>query len=180
METLNAIKKRSSVRKFTDKPVSDEDLKKILLSGSAAPVGIGRYETLRITVVRDAAVLERIGAGVSRDMSAAFGKEMKRPFNFYGAGTLVIVSSKDTAIKGINYTNGGTVAENMMLQAAEGGIGSCFVWFAGTAIDKDAELKSALSIPEDFHPMFSLVFGYAKEDVPEKTLTEMKIECNYV
>ncbi|MBQ4249414.1 MAG: nitroreductase family protein, partial [Clostridia bacterium] len=69
---------------------------------------------------------------------------------------------------------------NMMLQAAEGGIGSCFVWFAGTAIDKDAELKSALSIPEDFHPMFSIVFGYAKENVPEKTLTEMKIECNYV
>ncbi|MBR2743631.1 MAG: nitroreductase family protein [Clostridia bacterium] len=180
MDIVKGITKRSSVRKFTKTPVSDEDLKKILLAGDAAPVSMGRYETMQITVVRDAEMLVRIGTVMSRDMSKVFGKEMKRPFNFYGASTLIVISSKDASLKGINYTNGGTIAENMMVQAAEGGIGSCFAWFAGPAIDKDADLKSALGIDADMTALFGLVFGYAEAQPEEKKLSEMKIKGNYV
>ncbi|MBQ3379017.1 MAG: nitroreductase family protein [Clostridia bacterium] len=180
MEIIKGITKRSSVRKFTSEPVSDEELKTILLAGDCAPVSMGRYETMQLTVVRDAGVLKRIGAGASIVMSKVFGKEMKSPFNFYGAKTLVVISSKESAIKGINFANGGTIAENMMLQAAEGGIGSCVIWFAAAAINADAELKKSLGISEDMNALFAVALGHSAIPVPEKTPDSMKIKCNYV
>lgn len=180
MDYIDAISKRSSVRKYDGRPVPDDVMKTVLTAGGAAPVGMGRFETLRLTVVRDAGKLETIGAGIAAAMAKAMGRENNGPFDFYGASTLVIISSGPADFPGGDYVNAGCIAENMMLQAAEGGIGSCIVWATGSVVDGDAGLKRSLGIPDGFHPLFGVVFGYADKAPAPKDMGRMRVQCNFV
>ena len=56
MNISEVIAKRESVRAFLDKPVSDEDLEKIIEAGRWAP-NAGPFQ---ISVLRNAALLQRI------------------------------------------------------------------------------------------------------------------------
>ena len=53
METLQALKKRRSCRRYLKKQISDKDLSSILLAGTMAPVGGNRYDDIYITVVQN-------------------------------------------------------------------------------------------------------------------------------
>ena len=53
MDALEAIRKRRSVRRYTDRPVSDEDLDEILRLALLAPTG-GMAQAWSMLVVRDA------------------------------------------------------------------------------------------------------------------------------
>ena len=53
MDALEAIRKRRSVRRYTDRPVSDEDLDQLLRLALLAPTG-GMSQAWSILVVRDA------------------------------------------------------------------------------------------------------------------------------
>jgi nitroreductase len=53
MDALEAIRKRRSVRRYTDRPVSDEDLDEVLRLALLAPTG-GMAQAWSIIVVRDA------------------------------------------------------------------------------------------------------------------------------
>lgn len=180
MEYVKAIIERSSVRKYDGKAVPDDDMNVILAAGGAAPVGMGRFDTMHLTVVRDAEKLRRIGAGISETMAKAMGRENKGPFDFYGASTLVVISSEPADLPGSDFVNAGGIAENMMLQAAKGSIGSCIIWATGSVVDGDEGLKADLAIPEGFHPLFGVVFGYAEKAPAPKDMSRMRIKCNFV
>ena len=62
METLEAIAKRTSTRKFKETQISEENLQAILKAGMAAPVGSGAYNSLHITVVQNQSVFSKINA----------------------------------------------------------------------------------------------------------------------
>lgn len=180
MGYVKAIAGRSSVRSYDGRAVPDDEMDAILTAGGAAPVGMGRFETVHLTVVRDAEMLKRIGSGISEVMAKAMGRENKGPFDLYGASTLVIVSSEPASLPGIDYVNAGGVAENMMLQAAEDGIGSCIIWATGSAVDGDEGLGSSLGIPAGFHALFGVVFGYAAKAPAPKDMSEPRIGSNRV
>ena len=65
METLEAIAKRTSTRKFKEIQISEENLQAILKAGMSAPVGSGLYESLHITVIQDMNILNIIGDAVT-------------------------------------------------------------------------------------------------------------------
>ena len=52
MDALEAIRKRRSVRRFTDRPVSDEDLDEIVRLALLAPTG-GMQQAWSLLVVRE-------------------------------------------------------------------------------------------------------------------------------
>ena len=54
MDAIEAIRKRRSVRRFTDAPVSDADVDELVRLGLLAPTG-GMSQSWSILVVRDAA-----------------------------------------------------------------------------------------------------------------------------
>lgn len=180
MEYVKAIAERSSVRSYDGRAVPDDEMKTVLTAGGAAPVGMGKFESVHLTVVRDPKALERIGAGISEVMAKAMGRENKGPFDFYGASTLVIISSEATDLPGSDFVNAGGIAENMMLQAAKDGIGSCIIWATGSVVDGDEGMKSDLEVPAGFHPLFGVVFGYAVKAPAPKDMGEMRVQCNFV
>jgi nitroreductase len=65
MDALEAIRKRRSVRQFTDRPVSDEDLDELLRLALLAPTG-GMQQAWGILVVRDAAKRAKLAELVMR------------------------------------------------------------------------------------------------------------------
>ncbi len=172
MDTLKAIAGRSSVRAYTDEQVSAENLNTVLEAGCAAPVGMGQYDKMHITVVQDKGLLSRISATVQQ--------MMQRPGDpLYGAPTLIMISSVEMPMPGLEYTDGSWIAENMQLAAADLGLGSVIIWAAGVAANADPELKKDLEIPDGNKAVISIVLGTPAVQPPEKKLG-VTIDVNYV
>ena len=172
MDTLKAIAGRSSVRAYTDEQVSAENLNTVLEAGCAAPVGMGQYDKMHITVVQDKGLLSRISERVQQ--------MMQRPGDpLYGAPTLIMISSAEMPMPGLDYADGSCIAENMQLAAVELGLGSVIIWAAGVAANADPELKKDLEIPDGNKAVISIVLGTPAVQPPEKKLG-VTIDVNYV
>lgn len=173
METKKAIASRYSVRAYKKEQIAEEKLETILAAGSAAPVGMGKYDSLHVTVIQDEEIRKRISEGIRQ----IFNTESDA---LYGAPTLVLVSSGEVPAPGIDYTNAACVAENMMLAGADIGIGSVLVWGIALAVEADKSLKEALSIPEGFKAMIGTVFGYAANAEQKEKDLKVKIQMNRI
>ena len=152
METLEAIAKRTSTRKFKEIQISEENLQAILKAGMSAPVGSGLYESLHITVIQDMNILNIIGDAVTEMI-----------YKKFGAPTMIVVSSKPAVFPGIEYANAACVIENMAIATTSLGIDNV-VW-AGptTVISKNTEISNAIHIPDNFNPILCISFGYGVE-----------------
>lgn len=69
-EVIQTILARRSVRAYTGKKVSDEDLKAIVKCGLYAATAVGR-QPWHITVVKDRALLDRISAASKAVLEAS-------------------------------------------------------------------------------------------------------------
>ena len=149
MEFFDLIRDRYSVRKYADKPVEQEKLNKILTAGAAAPTA-KNLQPQRIYVLESAEAIEKI-RGITR---CAFNAPV----------VLMVCGNKEEAW--VNPFNNRSSAEmdcsivttQMMLQAQELGLGTCWVcWF-------DTELtKKTFNIPENQEVFALLPLGYPAE-----------------
>lgn len=172
METMKTIASRNSVRSYKPEQISETELDRILRAGCAAPVGMGMYQDILLTVVQDKEILQRISALVKNIMNTE-GDPL------YGAPSLIIISSKDMPAPGIDYANAGCIMENMMLEAVESGLGSVVVWGTAFAVSADTELKKTLGIPEEYHALSSVAIGKSNVSLPPKDM-ELKIKIERV
>lgn len=166
METMKVIARRKSTRAYKQEQIPDDALNAILAAGCAAPVGMGMYDSLHLTVIQDKEILKNISSGIAKIMNMESDP-------LYGAPTLVLVSSKDAVAPGTDYTNAGCVIENMMLAATDKGIDNCFIWGTAPVVSTDVELCKALSVPDGFKPIGSIALGYAVS--PDQTEKELKV-----
>ena len=166
---------RKSTRAFKAEQISDEDLDIILGAGCAAPVGMGAYETIHLTVLQNQDLMDQItGAAVK-----AFGKPDLKPL--YGAPTLVVVSSKKhSRIPNIEYANAACIIENMLLAATDLGLGSVFLWGFIDALNASPDILNKLDIPEGFIPVSGVALGYPVESITEVKELKKTISMNIV
>ena len=125
MEFNKTIAARQSVRKFTEAQITDEQLKAILEAANAAPACMGQYDHLHLTVVQKPEILAQI--------NAAFQKAVGDP-NMqvtYGAPTVIYVSCKNEDEEIVKGCNAGVVMENMLLEAADLGLGDVYLFGVG-------------------------------------------------
>jgi nitroreductase len=141
-------------------------LNTLLAAGCAAPVGMGQYDSLHLTVIQDKKLLKDISAGIAKAVN-------REGDMLYGAPTVVLVSSRDGAMPGVEYANAACIIENIMIAAADQNLDSVLIWGTALAVNADAELRGALAIPEGFKPVASVAIGYA--DASETTEKELKI-----
>lgn len=163
MELRKAISSRRAVRSYKDTPVGDSQLEQILTAGCAAPVGKNLYDYLRLTVVQDREILRSISEGLKASMHVDFDP-------LYNAPALILVSSKQMPFPNIEYADAGCIMENMMLEAAEQGLGSVVIWGSAMVVNAVPDIKKALRIPEDYTAVSGIVLGYANEAVEPKEL----------
>jgi nitroreductase len=173
-ETLSIIEKRKSIREFKPEQIPTEAIKTILKAGSEAPIGVGAFETIHFTVVQDAAIIKKISEAATRGTQRA-GSDI-----FYGAPTIIIVSSAKQLAPGLEIADAGAIIENFLLAATDLGIGSVYVFGANKAIAADPELSRLVGIPDGFTPVSSAVLGYATEAAAGLPKPKRSISVNWV
>ncbi len=115
MEAIENLLTRRSIKKYNDKPISEEILDKILEVGLYAPTAMGMQKPI-ILVIKDKKVREEL----AKENAAIMGREGVDPF--YGAPIVLLVACE-------NYPNavydGSCVIDNMLNAAHALGVGSC-------------------------------------------------------
>ena len=172
MNTLDAIKARHSTRGFSDKQIPDADLEKILFAGGQAAVGGADFKSLKLYAVQDPELLKAI------DESSAKMRPGSHPL--YGAPTLVVLASKESILKNIEFTNAGCVIQNMMVAAADLGIDSIYLWMSMYGINNDPEIVKKLGFPEGFTCVGTMALGYAAKEFKKLKADEQRIEVTYI
>jgi len=163
MELEDALNQRKSVRSYTGEPATPEQLEAVLTAAYEAPIGMGKYDSIHLTVVTRRSLLDAIDAAAAR----LFGNPELHPL--YGAPTLVVVSSSGEG--NVASANVAAIIQNMSLAAVEQDLGSCYIYGAIRALVQDPALLSELELPEGFTPLGSIILGqteerYAPREIP--------------
>lgn len=178
MNTMEAIYARKSVRTYTGEQITKEQLNTILKAANAAPVGMGQYENVHLTVITNKDLLEKIDAAGA----AMFGKPDIHPL--YNAPMIILVSAKmpqAETMKNVMYSNAAIIAQNMALAATELGVGVCHIWGATMAILNAPDILKALQLPEGFVPCCAVTLGktdfvYEQREIPMERIAKNVID----
>lgn len=172
MELMTVLDNRKSIRSFTGECISEESLKKLIHAANVSPVGLAKYETVHLTVVKDSAILSEL----ENNMATIFKAE-NRKF-LYNAPELIIVST--SATDNVGYSNAAIIAHNMALAAVDEGVGVCHIWGCMNALAANPELVKKLGIPEGFVPTCAVAVGKTEEVYEKREINEERIALNYI
>lgn len=172
MELKAALNSRRSIRSYTGEPISEEQRAQILRAANAAPVGLGKYEGVHLTVVKNRELLKKI----EKNTEALF-QVSGRSF-LYNAPELVIVSTQGS--DNVSCSNAAIIVHNMALQAVECGVGACCIWGCIIALQGNRELIAELGLPEGFVPSCALALGATDERYAPREIPEARIWVNYI
>lgn len=162
MDFEKVVKNRRSVRDFKDAEISEDAVIKIIDAGRWAP-SAGNAQDIRFIVIKDRNTKTKLA-------KAAHGQ------NYLIDAPVVIAVCSDPSQLGRKYGERGTdfyslvdgaaAIQNMMLEAENLGIGSCWI---GAFNDK--EVKDVLMIPENVRVVGIIPLGYysKKPHPPFKT-----------
>ena len=151
MDTIQNILSRVSVREYSDREISDTDLRTVLEAGMSGPSCVNARDWSFI-VVRDPEILNKMADANGRPAT---------PLRSAKLGILVC-GDLDRAFRGApDYwvIDGSIAAQNMILAANALGIGSVWLgtWPQMDRVKKQAEL---FGLPETQVPHSIIAFGY--------------------
>lgn len=155
MEVLEAVRTRRSIRSFDSRPVSDEDVIKILDAGRLAPSG-GNRQAWSFIYVENPQVLRMV-----KNCSTGF----------YGDAPAAIVVGMQNGVRSIGLLDIGFAVENMLLAAHSLGLGGCAIG----SFNREA-VKKIVSAPENWEPILVVSLGYPDVTPPtpsKKSLSEV-------
>jgi len=163
-ELLELMKERWTVRKFLDRDVPEEELDKILEAGRWAPSG-GNKQPWELVIIKDREKRDKVAEIYSEAMG------LKGRSKRYTTPPILIAVCIDTRVRDsypdempadfIVYASVGSMVQNMMLMAAELGLG--LSW--GTQPKRvQKELKELLDIPEHLEIPDILQLGYPDQE----------------
>lgn len=164
METLQNIFDRVSVRQFSDREISDADVRTILTAGMSGPTAVNARPWSFI-VVRDPETL-----GKMADVNGAPAEPLRRA----KLGILICGDLERAFPKAPDFwiVDATIAAQNMVLAANDLGIGS--VWLGTWPMDDKVKGHAALfGLPDTQIPHSLIAFGYPQApSTKEKLLYE--------
>ena len=181
MNVKEAILTRRSTRVYSGKDVEQEKLEQIIEAGRHAPSG-GNNQTTHLLVIRNKEVLEELARlvkqefsqmeetpGMYKSMAAAIRRSKEKVYIFhYNAPVLILTANRIDY--GNNIADCACVLENMMIQANELDLGTCWInqlkWLNENEVIT-AYLRT-LGLNEDERVYGALSVGYAKDGLPDR------------
>jgi nitroreductase len=178
IDLFEAIGTLRAMRRFTDEPVSDDDLWTILEAATMAPSG-GNRQPWNFIVIRDRETKRRIGEYYRRAWGETYGKLPAPPPSSTDQGlgrayrsaeylaqhladapVLIMVTTRGAGF-GTSATGSSIfpAVQNLMLAARALGLGSTI-----TTLHRlfEADVKKLLSIPDDVETMALIPIGHAQ------------------
>lgn len=154
---INNIMSRTSIRQYTNEPVSKSDIETMLRAGMAAPTAVNK-QPWHFIVVTDKAKLKELSGGRGGMLEKC-------------AVAIVVCGDMEKAMPGkaqeywIQDCSAAT--ENILLAANALGLGA--VWTgAHPMADRVSSISKALKLPETIVPLCTIVIGHPAEQPKPK------------
>lgn len=171
MEFKQALQMRQSIRSFRPEQIPEASLELLLEAANAAPICMRQFDHACLIPVQSAEVLDRI----NRAFAAAIGNPEAKPT--YGAPTVIYICNLKEDEEIIAGANAACIAENMLLQAADLGLGGVFLFGVSQVLKDDPEITSLLRVPEGFRTVAAVAVGYPAESPAPREPSRDKIRC---
>lgn len=155
MDAFTALVTRRSIRKYADRPVSDDELEKILTAAMLAPSAVNK-QPWHFLVIDDAEILSEIPEIHPNAKMAT------------GAPCAILVCGDLELAHGPGYLPQDCAAatENILLAAHALGLGG--VWCGiYSRPDRESGFRSLFSLPDTIVPFGLVVLGYPAEKRPQ-------------
>ena len=156
MDVLEAIKGRRSIRKYTQEPVSEEQVMQILEAGRWAP-SRGNSQAWKFIVVKNAQGLKDLAEAIPTGKFLA-----EAPL-----GIAVVINPK---VSKHPEQEGAAAIQNMLLAAHALGLGAC--WISVYSTDSEQKARQLLQIPDEEWLLSVVAIGHPAE-TPEKGRKEL-------
>lgn len=158
-ELLDMIKTRRSIRKYKSDMVPKEIIDKIVEAGSYAATGMGQESPIILAVTN-----KEVRDKLSKWNADIMGTDTDP---FYGAPVVLVVladKNRPTAVY-----DGSLVMANLMLEAHDLGIGSCWIHRAKEEFESEEgkEILKSLGIEGDYEGIGHCILGYADGPAPK-------------
>lgn len=169
---LEIFKSRRACRNFATKEVEQEKIDEIVKAGLLAPSGMNR-QTPVIIVIKD----KQTRDALMRLNNKCSGGRWPSDFDpFYHAPVILLVVANKN---GISVHDGSATIENMLLEATNQGLGSCWIHRAKEEIEstEGRELLSFTGLNfDEYVGIGHVIIGYSlMESYPEKTINEGRV-----
>ncbi|MCL5961196.1 MAG: nitroreductase family protein [Chloroflexi bacterium] len=169
----HTIAGRRAIRKYTDRPVEEEKLQRVLQAARLAPTW-ANLQCWKVIVVRDAGTKQAL-SDLSNVASAGYAGNPCR--KALAAAPVVLVTCADPErsgkLNGKAYylVDSGIVMDHIMLSATALGLGTCFV----VVFDEEG-VRKVLGIPSHIEVVGMTPLGYPEripDPRPRNDLSEM-------
>ena len=157
-QTIETLMNRRSVRKYTDRNLSKDELEVIVRAGQQAPFASQLYSVLYSTEGPIA-----FGAPISFVICVDAHK-LERFMKLRGWDII----TNDLTLLLLGMQDAAYMAENMVIAAESLGIGSCFLGEGSLNASRIKTLSKRFELPNRVLPMVELVMGYPDEDFPTR------------
>jgi nitroreductase len=170
---IEIIRGRRSVRKYKDAPVEKKSVDLILEAARLSPTARNAQE-LRYKVITDRTLISQLSEetkNIIRKENPSF--PLREAPLFYDAPLLIIITGpKDNSWV---ETDAALAVQNIMLQATELGLGSCFIGMA-KFMEKDRNIMDLARISDGQMIAAAVICGYPDEEPTEK---EKKMDADF-
>jgi len=154
LEVFEAIKTRRSIRAFTDKEVSEEEVQKLIDAASHAP-SAGNIQPWEFVIVRNHQIKHKLAVAALNEtfieeapvVIVVCANEAKSSLG-YGSRGVALYCLQDTA----------AATQNMLLAARALGLGTCWV---GAFYEE--EVRKVLNVPRGMRPVAVVPVGHPAE-----------------
>lgn len=167
MEVFEVISNRRSIRKYSDKKISNDDIKKMLEAAMTAPSAMN-LQSWQFLIADERENIDSIVKAVPH-------AEMLK-----SAQAAVIVCADEAVETNLIYNIQNTAAaiQNMLLAAHALGLGAC--WIAVYPIEEVVKnVKELFNLPKNILPVAVISLGYPGEDLKgEYRYKEEKVHYN--
>lgn len=162
-ETLQNIFRRSSIRRFTDRPLTDDELDTLERAALASPTGMDA-QPWHFSFVTGQEAIAAVSEGALDTFRRAGNQTVldrvasRHPSLFYGAALVVFISLPASA----SPIEAGIAAQTLAVAAQSMGLGSCIIGLAGAAFSgPDGEaLAARVGIPDGHTFAISVAIGH--------------------
>ncbi len=168
MDFLDLLKQRYSVRNFAKKEINRNDIDKMILAASLAPSACNKKPWKFIVINNENLKLELCNKAFNTPTVNFFVKN---------SATIIVACSKTNFLvhkfcgflQNVEYNllDMGASIQNLILQATELGIGSCWIgWF------NEKNIKKLLKIPFNYKVVSLIALGY--EETESRKIEKIK------
>lgn len=159
-ETLDIISTRRSIKGYTDTPVPEEILEKIIKAGTEAASGRNLQGAI-IVAVTNKEIRDRLSQANADVLGASSDP-------FYGAPTVLVVLANKNIRTSIYDAS--LVAGNIMIAAHALGVGSCWIHRAREVFDMPEwkEWLRSIGVAGEWEGVANMIVGYPSGEYPKK------------